>query len=151
MGIPGKYFSKIYMKFRKWKSKDYTNVDKETKELFNVAFDNQLDLTLQQLVMCQNIIGCLKTHKIVLFDAVHPAIQLCQLFKDYNYDQYKLREDVCKAFENDDQSLTIYKILYNSLNLSQTQRQQIYEILLYKLFKVSDLKHENVVDISKTF
>eukprot|EP01084_Bolivina_argentea_P253568 425990_1 len=128
MKVNAKPFFKIYKKFKRF--------------------------TPAHLALSQKMIACLKAHKIVLINTTQPAMHLSQLFKDYNYDKDKLRDDVCKAFENDDHSLVINKILHYELNLSKTQRQQIYEVLLYKYFnyyQYNPLEVENVVDLSKTF
>eukprot|EP01084_Bolivina_argentea_P300140 517448_1 len=65
--------------------------------------------------------------------------KLHKLFEKYNYNENDLRDEICKGFNQNDENLTIYKILNDELNLESDKRQQIYDILLHEYFNVKDL------------
>ena len=83
-------------------------------------------------------------------DIQHEKNKLRQFFIKLDWDHFK--NDLCKAFENDnDQKLIFWKTLTSDdMNFSADKRKRFYFISLFKYLKLSDLSQANVTDLLTT-
>lgn len=77
---------------------------------------------------------------------------LNRLFDKYKYTETQLRNEICQAYEqNDDElQLIIYKILFKDANLGYKSRQAVYDIILHEYFELIDLNVNNIINITTT-
>eukprot|EP01084_Bolivina_argentea_P065143 118759_1 len=146
MKVPAKHYSKIFMHFKRWKSKDYTDVTEETEaetktETIIQTKSIRCDIFMQSLA---------QKHQIIKPSTKEEINTIAELIKKYNYDENDLRNELCRGRDGNDKNLIIYKILCDGLGIKSNTIQPIYDTLLHEYFTLTDLDVTNVINVSKT-
>lgn len=110
----------------------------------------------QSMIKSDKIIEILQKHQLDLIidkdDDIDEDDALPRLFNKYKFTEKKMRDEICKAYQQNDYDLqlTIYLILCNELDMGYNSRQVVYDIILHEYFQLIHFNVDNMIHITTT-